>query len=64
MNYTQIKVAAVMNVVAQGFNVVICDFKDNVIKYTNDLTVSDIRNYISQPDVAFFKIEEIKAANE
>lgn len=58
MTYTQIKNIAVMNVVAQGFNVIVCDFRENVIKRTDDLTVSDIRNYISQPDIAFFKVEE------
>lgn len=61
MTYTQIKSVAVMNVVAQGFNVIVCDFRDNCIKYTNDLTVSDVRNYIAQPDVAFFKVEETTA---
>lgn len=58
MTYTQIKAVAVFNVVAQGFNVIVCDFRSNAIKYTNDLTVSDIRDYVSQTDVAFFKMEE------
>lgn len=58
MVYTQIKAPAVFNIITQGFNVIICDFKSNAIKYTNDLTVADIRNYLAQPDVAFFKVEE------
>lgn len=57
MTYTQIKAVAVMNVIAQGYNVIVCDFKDNAIKYTNDLTIEAVRNYIAQPDVAFFKVE-------
>lgn len=58
MKYTQIGAKYVMNTIAQGFNIVICDFKLNVIKYSNDLTVADVRNYVAQPDVAFFKMEE------
>lgn len=61
MVYTQIKANSVFNIITQGFNVVVCDFRDNCIKYSNDLTVNDIRNYISQPDVAFFKMEEANA---
>lgn len=61
MNYIQIKAPAVFNVITQGFNVIICDFKSNAIKYTNDLTVADIRNYLTQPDVAFFKVEGASA---
>lgn len=57
MTYTQIKANVVFAIITQGFNVVICDFKNNAIKYTDDLTVADIRNYIAQPDVAFFKVE-------
>lgn len=57
MTYTQIKAAAVMNVISQGFNVIVCDFKSNKILYTDLLTVESVRNYIAQPDVAFFKVE-------
>lgn len=58
MIYTQIKSTAVMNIIAQGFNVIVCDFKENKIFYTNQLTVEVIRNYLGQTDVAFFKVEE------
>lgn len=61
MIYTQIKAASVFNIITQGFNVVICDFRTNSIKYSNDLTVADIRNYLAQTDVAFFKLEEANA---
>ena len=61
MTYTQIKANVVFAVITQGFNVIICDFRENKILYTNELTVETIRNYIAQSDVAFFKVEETTA---
>lgn len=58
MKYTQIGAAYVMNTIAQGYNIVICDFKNSSLKYTNELTVETVRSYTAQPEVAFFKIEE------
>ena len=58
MTYQQLEAANVFVTISKGFNVVVCDFGKNAILYTNELTVETIRNYITQKDVAFFKISE------
>ena len=61
MKYTQINAQQVFSAIANGVNVMICDFKENKILHTNELTVETIRNYLAQSEVAYFKAEEIKA---
>lgn len=61
MTYTQILPSMVFSTITKGFNVIVCDFQENKILYTNELTVETIRNYVAQTDVAFFKIEEASA---
>lgn len=61
MKYTQINKQQVFTAIANGSNVVVCDFNENKILYTNELTVETIRNYLGQSEVAFFKVEEITA---
>ena len=58
MSYTQITAASVFTSISKGFNVIVCDFQENKILYTNELTVETIRNYVAKTDVAFFKVEE------
>ena len=59
MTYTQIKSNQVFPVIAQGFNVIICDFNENKILNTNELTVETIRNYTAQvKNIIFFKVSE------
>ena len=61
MTYTQILASMVFSTITKGFNVIVCDFNENKILYTNELTVETIRNYVAQTGVAFFKIEETTA---
>lgn len=57
MKYTQIIPKQVFTSIAGGYNVIICDFNDAKIYFTNDLTVETIRNYLAKTDVVFFRAE-------
>lgn len=58
MNYAQIKANTVFTAITNGFNVVICDFNEKKLLFTNELPVETIRNYVAMSGVAFFRAEE------
>ena len=55
MTYTELKKEYVIETIAKGSTVIVCDFLSYRMMNCIDMTVGGIQNYIDNPETKFFK---------